>query len=353
MNKTQSPYLADVLIQVPALREALARFDPQRLETLADDIREGRFDRIILTGMGASFYALYPTWVYLTRCGLPVLWVDTAELLHYARNQITPGTLIWIVSQSGRSAEVVSLLEVLREVQPLVVLGTTNDLSSPLGEVIQDSPARSVLLPIDAEPETTVSTRTYMNTLALCQLGARAMCGEDLGPASGALETAMDAMALYLDDWEKQLEVIGSRVGEPGQLVLIGRGSSLASVYCGALILGEAGRSPAIGMPAGQFRHGPLEMCAPDVTVLLFAGPPETRQLNQRLAKDIAECGARTFWLGPENPGVPELPMPLAEGIGQPLAETLPVQLLTVHLAQQAGLVPGVFKYIGKVTEEE
>jgi glucosamine--fructose-6-phosphate aminotransferase (isomerizing) len=353
MNAVDSPYLADVLIQVPALQEAVSRFDPEPLEKIANGIKERRFERIILTGMGASFYALYPTWLYLARYDLPVLWVDTAELLHYGRFQITPGSLIWIVSQSGRSAEIVSLLEVLVGIQPAAVLATSNDNSSPLAELIRADPERSILLPINAEPETTVSTRTYLNSLALCQLGARAMCGDELGDAIAELEAAMDEMALYLDQWEEHYEVIASKVENPGHLVLTGRGSSLATVYCGALILGEAGRSPAIGMPAGQFRHGPLEMCEPDLTVMLLAGPRETRQLNQRLAGDIARCGARIFWLGPENPGVPELPMPPVEGIGLPLAEMLPVQLLTVHLARQAGVVPGVFKHIGKVTTEE
>ena len=353
MKSINSPYLSDILIQVQALRGAISRFDPKPLETLSNAIKNEDFDRIILTGMGASFYALYPTWLYLARSSLPVMWIDTAELLHYAKRQITPKSLIWIVSQSGRSAEIVSLLEYLRVVQPATIIATTNDLSSPLAEIIQATTARSVLIPIDAEPETTVSTRTYMNTLALCQIGARVMYGEDLIPSYAALEAAMDAMAVYLDNWEENQEVIGRRVSKPEHLVLIGRGSSIASVYCGALIIGEAGRIPAIGMHAGQFRHGPLEMCAPDLAVIIFAGPPETRHLNQRLANDIANCGARVFWLGPENVGIPELPMPLAEGIGQPLAETLPMQLLTVQLAQQSGLVPGIFKHIGKVTLEE
>jgi glucosamine--fructose-6-phosphate aminotransferase (isomerizing) len=353
MTIKNSLYLSDILIQVPALRGAVSRFDPKPLEGITNALTDGAFDRIILTGMGASYFSLYPTWLYLTGTTLPVLWVDTAELLHYASGQITPKTLVWIVSQSGRSAEIIALLEVLREVQPAAILATINDFASPLAEALRAFPTRSVLMPIDAEPETTVSTRTYMNSLALCQLGARVLFGEDLSPSVVALETAMEAMQAYLDDWEAHLEFIGKSLGKPEHLVLIGRGSSIASVYCGAVISGEAGSSPAIGLPAGQFRHGPLEMCAPDLSVILFAGPPQTRHLNQKLANDIAKCGARLFWLGPEIEGVAVLPMPLVDGIGLPLAEFLPVQLLSVHLAQQAGLVPGDFKYIGKVTLEE
>ena len=353
MKAEYSPYVSDILTQVHALRHALSRFDPQPLEPISTAIKDGVYDRIILTGMGASFYSLYPTWLYLTRSGLPVMWVDTAELLHYANRQITQKSLIWIVSQSGSSAEIVSLLDYLLKDQPATMLATTNDLSSPLAEAVLASLNRSVLIPIDAEPEISVSTRTYMNTLTLCQLGARVLYGEDLSSSYATLDVAMDAMEVYLDDWQENQEVIAERMGKPEHLVLIGRGSSIASVYCGALIIGEASKIPTIGLPAGQFRHGPLEMCAPDLSVIIFAGPSETQHFNKRLAKDIANCGARIFWLGPEMEGVSVLPMPLVEGIGQPLAEILPVQLLTVHLAQQSGLVPGTFKHMGKVTLEE
>ena len=350
MKMEISPYVSDILSQVQALRQGLARFDPGPLESISGNIKDGAFDRVILTGMGASFYCLYPTWLYLTHFDLPVMWVETAELLHYAKSQITKKSLIWIVSQSGRSAEIVSLLDYLRKNQPAGVVATTNDLSSPLAEFVLANRPDSALIPINAEPESSVSTRTYLNSLALCQLGARVLYGEDSSSSYASLEVAMDAMEAYLDNWEEHKEVIGSRLGKPKNLVLIGRGSSVASAYCGAVIIEEASKFPAIGLPAGQFRHGPLELCGPDLSVILFAGPPETQQLNQRLAIDLANCGGHVFWLGPEMEGVSVLPMAWVEGIGQPLAEILPIQLLTIHLAEQSGLVPGKFKYIGKVT---
>lgn len=350
MKLEELPYVSDILNQVPALRGALSRFDRAALEPIAAALRDGVFDRIILTGMGASFYALYPTWLYLSNADLPVMWVDSAELLHFTSRQVTPRSLIWVVSQSGRSAEIVALAALLKELKPACLIAVTNDLTSPLAETCSENNAQSALIPIDALPETTVSTRTYLNSLALCQLAARVLYGEDVAPSFAALEKAMDLMEAYLADWRMNLEMIADQVGQPRHLVITGRGSSIAAACCSALIMGEAGGSPAIGMPAGQFRHGPLEMCSPDLAVILFAGSPETRALNQRLAVDIQNANARIFWLGPDIAEIPALPMPFVEGIAQPLAEMLPMQLLSLHLAQQAGQVPGKFKYIGKVT---
>jgi glucosamine--fructose-6-phosphate aminotransferase (isomerizing) len=347
------PYVADILSQGRALRQALSRFDPGPLASIAEAAKDGAFDRIILTGMGASFYALYPTWLHLTRLDLPVMWLDAAELLHYAAGQLTGKSLLWIVSQSGRSAEIVALLDEVRQNRPAGLMVTTNDLSSPLAETVLAWPAHSALIPINAEPEISVSTRTYLNALAFCQLGARALSGEDLSPSQAALEATTDAVEAYLGHWQEHKAVIGGRLGHRKNLVLVGRGSSLAAVYCGALIIGEASKQLALGLPAGQFRHGLLELCGPELSVIVFAGPEETRHLNQRLAADVQDCGGRVFWLGPEEQGHSALPMPAASGIGLPLAEILPIQLLTIHLAEQSGLVPGKFKYIGKVTLQE
>jgi glucosamine--fructose-6-phosphate aminotransferase (isomerizing) len=245
------------------------------------------------------------------------------------------------------------LLEKLRANRPAALLATTNDLESPLSQVGAGIDAPTVLLPIDAAPETTVSTRTYVNTVALSQLAAIAMCGHDLAPVCTSLEATAEAMADFLEGWEEHLQVVGERLASPRHLVFLGRGSSMATAYCGALICGEAARFPAIAMPAGEFRHGPLETSAPDLTVILFAGPPETTHLNQRLARDLVRCGARVNWVGPELDGVSTLPVPAVSGVGLPLTELLPVQLASLHLAQQAGVVPGEFRRIGKVTLEE
>ena len=44
---------------------------------------------------------------------------------------------------------------------------------------------------------------------------------------------------------------------------------------------------------------------------------------------------------------------PSARGIGLPLAQVVPLQLLSYHLAEQAGFEPGAFRAVSKVTEIE
>jgi len=349
-------YTRDILNQPDALRKAVESFDPSLLQPLLSALSNQTFDRIILTGMGASYYAAYPANLILARSGLPVIWLDTSELIHYGRPLLSKRTLLWVVSQSGRSAEVLSMLEWARESPPAALLAVVNDTQSPLAQ------AASLVLPLHAEAEKTVSTRTYLNTLALGQLAALRLVGEDLRVHYNDLQATADALQTYLEEWQARLEQIAVMVGEPDRLVLLGRGASLASACCGALVLEEAAKFPAMAFQAAEFRHGPLEMARPDLDVLIFAGPAETRALNLRLFDDVRKCGAHPLWIDPQDgatpatPSIPSeanLPMPAGRGIGLPLAEILPVQLLSLHLGRLSGIEVGQFLHIGKVTKVE
>jgi glucosamine--fructose-6-phosphate aminotransferase (isomerizing) len=348
----ENPYVQDILSQPDSLREALGKFDGASLKPLKDALKRSDFERIVLTGMGASLYAAYPAWLTLARAGLPALWVDTAELIHHAAELITPRTLYWLFSQSGRSAEIVSALDFERLPRPGALLATVNDLESPLAKAAAGFNNLSALVPVHAVAEKTVSTRTYVNSLAVSQLAVLALCGWEVSPALEAMADTATVMKKYLESWEARVRQIGELLGYPKRLVLLGRGASLAAVYTGTLVLGEAAKYSAVPFQAGEFRHGPLELATPDLSALVFAGPPETRELNARLLKDLRGYRSAAFWVGADSQEwqieIPEVPV-----IGMPLVEILPVQLLSIHLAQQIGVEPGRFFRSGKVTLEE
>jgi len=88
-----SEYIDNILGQPAALRSLLAGLDLKLVGHLAARVRAGDFDRIILTGMGASLFAAYPAWAILSAAGLPAWWLETSELAESARALVTPKTL--------------------------------------------------------------------------------------------------------------------------------------------------------------------------------------------------------------------------------------------------------------------
>ena len=343
---TNNPYILDILEQPNTLCTALEQFNTAALAPFAESIHNHNFDRILITGMGGSLYASYPVWLILANTGLSVHWVDTAELIHHTPALVTPKTLLWMFSQSGKSAEIISAIDFERMAKPAALIATVNDLESPLAKAAQ------VNIPIHAGTEHTVSTRTYVNSLAVGQLAALALLGRDVESAREELRQTASAMETYLAAWKHRVQQMGGTIGFPKRLAILGRGASLSSTYAGALIVGEASKFMAVPYQAGEFRHGPLELATPDLTALIFAGPQETRGLNLRLLQDLRGYQANAFWVGSEK-NEWQIEIPNVPAIGLPLMEILPIQLLTIHFAEQNGVEPGRFLRTGKITLAE
>ncbi len=333
-------YVSDILSQ-PERLEALDRAAASRAARplLAD---AGRFSRIILTGMGASHAALRPLWIALLGEGRAAWLMETSELLSSALPLVGRDTLLIIASQSGRSAEIVVAADEVRR-RGAVLLALTNDASSPLAA------GADAVVDIGAGPEAAVSTRTYLNTLAACLVLERAAKGE----GEPDIPAVAAAMAGWLTGFGARVARIRAEIGLPQRLYLLARGASLASAAYGALIAKEAAKHPVEWASSAQFRHGPLEMADERLTAVLLMGEDtRERELNAALGRDLARFGATVVRLdAPPESGPLAIPTPPFAGAG-PLLEPLPLQLLTVALAEAAGIEPGVFRHLGKVTTE-
>jgi glucosamine--fructose-6-phosphate aminotransferase (isomerizing) len=347
-----NPYIADIHSQPDTLRAALEAYRSPRINDLSLAVREGRFERIVITGMGASYFGTYPAWLQLVQHGLPVWWVDTSELLHPATGRLAGRTLFWVVSQSGFSIEIQRILEKAaahrRDGSIAYLLAVTNDPESPLARQADHT------MLLNSGEEFTVGTRSYVNTLAVLQLAVTEMTRGDFSMAWDDLQRTAQAVQGYLGDWEMHVKDMIDRVGIPERLVVLGRGPSLATAWLGALIQKEAAKFQVEGMSAAQFRHGPLELTDPRLTAIIVAGDPNSWALNRSLALDLRRYGAGVFWEGAHpDPELENLRAPDAPPAGMRIAEVLPFQALTVALARQTGVEPGIFRYIGKVTLEE
>ena len=328
-------YVSDIHQQPDSLA-ALLGTRPDR-DALAVLDRLTSYSRVVLTGMGASLFALHPTYRRLAAAGVDVCLHETAELLGLADGVLTDDCLLWVLSQSGASAEVVALLGALPP-RRITVLATTNDTGSPLAA------ASHAVLELHSGPEGTVGTRSYVNSLAALALARGHAMHVD---ARAALEAAPRAIDDYLVDSSAHVDELARLLPE-STTFLLGRGDSLAAAWTGALIIKEAAHHPVEGMSVPQFRHGPLDMADDSVSVAVLAGADRDRERNQRMYDDLAGFGAHALWLShrPDD-GVA---MPDLTGEALALAEIVPFQLLSVMLARRAGRVPGEFRQIGKVT---
>ena len=339
-----SAYKTDILAQPAALQDTLDLLNSTRFpEKIQRSLQAGHWRKIVLTGMGSSYFVFLPLYYRLVSAGMPAWLVETSELLYWPAF-LTPDTLVIAASQSGSSVETALLLEKFGS--QCSVIGLTNTADSPLAR-------RSTFAVLTrAGQEATVSCKTYLATLA-----AQSWLGDQLIEGQhefAGLARTPQIVQAYLDKLPEHIEALKPILNGIHQVYLAGRGMSIASAGTGGLILKESVHIPAEGMSSAAFRHGPFEMIGPETFVLVFAGCGDTVRLNRKLYSDVVTAGGRTAMVAPGPLGQPAVfALPPCPDPALPILEILPVQMMTLALAELRNLQAGSFSLATKVTTIE
>jgi glutamine---fructose-6-phosphate transaminase (isomerizing) len=341
----QGPYFSDLMNQPQALRCTWQQLhQSSALEKIAQDFDRSRFERIVLTGMGGSYFGLHPLCIELAASGWTPIMVETSELIHYYPHLLAPSTLVIAVSQSGKSAETLRLLEMNRGRAP--VIGITNWIESPLAQ------QANLAVVTAAGEEHSVACKTYVSTQMALQILGAALCNADVRRRMQEMEMAADLVEAYLRQWQSHVAEFMELLQGIRHLFLAGRGASLAAAQTGALSIKESTHLHAEGMSSAALRHGPFEMMKSGIFVGVFAGDARTRALNAGLVRDVASTGAQTVMFSEdairESCRLPRVPESLS-----PIVEILPVQMMTLAIAALANREAGKFERATKVTAVE
>ena len=337
------PFVDDLFSQAKGVMDVVKGYDPKEMEEISKRYRKGEFDRVVISAMGASTFGTYPAWLTLVQAGVPAIWMDTSELLSYGSGLLNGRTLLWLVSNSGRSIETTRVLSRLDQFDSLTLLANTNFADSPLAQ------AADVSIPMFTGNDITLSTRSYLGTLAVDQLMAKSFLGQPIEKDLEDLAYTAEGVAEYFDHFDRHLRELDSIVGNVERMGIVGRGVSYATALEGALCFKEGPKLNVEGLTTGQFWHGAIEMAAPNYTLLAMAGEEPTQKEDEFLAKKAASLGMNVIWFSDHSADdLPSVILPKYKGIGLPIAEILPIQLISINVGKQTGFRPGDFVHITK-----
>lgn len=310
---------------------------------------------VVFTGMGSSLFAAYPAQVFLSSVGIRSIVWETADLLHHHLKFLGPDILLVMVSQSGETVEILRLLKSLP--RKVGVVGVVNESGSTLAQHCD------MLLPMMSGRQMSVSTRTYMCSVAALMYLACEIARRPPGPLSQALKRVIEAQEKILERRDTVTQATAEFFDEPSYVALLSRGADLSSIFQGALMLKEVVRLGAEAMSAAQFRHGPIEIINPLHRYVVIARQgarghaTKTGRVLVGLAEEIRSHGGRVLLITDlafrNTTNVRLIPVePLPFGLGT-LVDSLHIQLLTYELALRAGLEPGKFWIAEDVTRVE
>jgi glucosamine--fructose-6-phosphate aminotransferase (isomerizing) len=340
-----SDFLLDVQAQPALLHDALTTHVAAQSPVLAAAayVQAHRHQRIVITGMGSSFYSAYPAVLQLLAAGYAVQHVELSELLHFAAGTLTKETILIVISQSGETVEAVRLL---RDATPQsTIIALTNNPNSTVAQ------AARFVMPHLAGAEKAVATKTYTTSLLALGVFVRAVLGMTPAAIATALTPSIDAMQRLNETFVA--DELPALWRSWGAVTFVGRGPSYASALAGSLLYKETARMPADALSSAQFRHGPLEIAGPRLKAIICAGPGATLGYDVRLADELHSYGSSVWLIGPVSEPKPYPVTVLPALAYAPLAEIIPLQHAARALAVAEGLNPGEFAHIGKVTDSE
>lgn len=337
-----TPFETDILEQPEALRRLVAEEHPPQLDVAAAH----QWERVVFTGMGSSHYVGIPTWSRFLAHGSPAWSIDTGQLLE-TPGLLTEKTLLVVTSQSGASGEVVELLDRVDR-QTISVGSLIGVAADPVSRLATTA---DVYLPLRSGVEATVSTKSYLNTLAVHHRIIEAFTPErhDI-PAD--ISSAADAVEAMINDFDPlDIGTVISSMPDR-RLATVGKGDAAATALYAALITKESAKVAIEGYIGGQFRHGPFELAGPGLLVFLYGAYEaiDDGSIN-RLADDLLCTGSDVILIGDmEKVGALTIPVTATSPFEALVTASVAAQLIAVDIARARHITPGAFAYGSKVT---
>src|SRR5512134_2314747 len=138
--------------------------------------------RIVVTGMGKSGHVACKIAATLASTGSPAFFVHPAEAIHGDLGMITPKDVVLALSNSGETAELLTILPVIKRLGvPLVALtGHGDSTLSRYATVTLDVSVPEEACPLNLAPTASTTAALAMgDALAIAMLEARGFTPED------------------------------------------------------------------------------------------------------------------------------------------------------------------------------
>jgi glucosamine--fructose-6-phosphate aminotransferase (isomerizing) len=277
--------------------------------------------------------------------------VDAAEMVQFAA--VPAGSVLIVISRSGRSVEIVQLLAKARE-SGATVIGITNAADGALAREAQIA----IVVPVAMDHAISVNTYT---TLALAagmladSAGRTARNGCPTDSLADSLSSAFAAAGRAIPVWQGQIEN-SDWLAPRSTTYFLARGSSLGSAYEARLMWEEGVKSPATAMGAASFRHGPQEIVQKHMRFGIWIDGARMREQDLALARDLRKLSAQVMLIGqrlPEDAGDLVFHLPEIPSDWQFLIDIIPAQLVAERLARLSGSDPDTFRLCSFVVEDE
>ena len=301
-------------------------------------------ENIHIVACGTSYHAGMVAKYWIEDLANIPCTVEVASEYRYRKVAVPKNTLFLTLSQSGETADTLAALRMAKELDYLTTLAICNVPSSTL---VRES---DLTLLTNAGAEIGVaSTKAFTTQLTALLITSIAIASEKDALSDEKqveLVQALRSLPAYVDAAIKQdeaIKVVSEQFANKHNALFLGRGPMFPIALEGALKLKEISYIHAEAYPAGELKHGPLALVDEDMPIITMVPHNDMLDKLKSNLQEVAARGGELFVFADRDTdlhneeGVIFTEVPKVDEILEPIVHTIPLQLLSYHVAVVKG----------------
>lgn len=303
--------------------------------------------KIYIVGIGASYNAAL-AFKHLLKPNLTFIEICEASEFLYHENKINENDCILFLSRSGKSIELVKIIELFEQTD-IKTIAVCNDLESPLFK------KSKVPLFMNSAFDHNISVNTYTAMLCIGLAIKLQMIKSD------NFQTQIENLIHEALQVEKYIKIINDNLVKSSfidynkNFYLLGRNENFIHASATALLFEEGAKKPAVPKYTSSFRHGTQEVISDKLAILIWleeTSPSYDHDL--KLVEDLRNNKVSVLSVSDlkMNDGISESNLPVFNFINL-LTKHIIGQVFVYHLATNHGIDTDQFLYCNYIVEHE
>ena len=266
--------------------------------------------------------------------------VEIASEFRYRKFVTRPNSLLVTISQSGETADTLAALRLAKEKGYMAALTICNVSSSSL--VRESDLAFMTRAGVEVGVASTKAFTTQLAALLMLVTAIGKVKGNISNEQEVEIVKALQSLPAEVEKalaFDKDIEALAEDFAEKHHALFLGRGEFYPIAVEASLKLKEISYIHAEAYAAGELKHGPLALIDADMPVIVVAPNNELLEKVKSNIEEVRARGGQLYVFADKeagftpSEGMKIITMPKVNEIVAPIFYTVPMQLLSYHVA--------------------
>ena len=266
--------------------------------------------------------------------------VEIASEFRYRKFVTRPNSLLVTISQSGETADTLAALRLAKEKGYMAALTICNVSSSSL--VRESDLAFMTRAGVEVGVASTKAFTTQLAALLMLVTAIGKVKGNISNEQEVEIVKALQSLPAEVEkalSFDKDIEALAEDFAEKNHALFLGRGEFYPIAMEASLKLKEISYIHAEAYAAGELKHGPLALIDADMPVIVVAPNNELLEKVKSNIEEVRARGGQLYVFADKeagftpSEGMKIITMPKVNEIIAPIFYTVPMQLLSYHVA--------------------